>query len=202
MRTFRISASVLLLAVCVLGCAGTRPAPAGSIHPRVAITTELGAIVVEIRDDRAPITGGNFLRYVDEGRFEGASFYRTVTPVNQPNNEFRIAVIQGGLWQAESERGLPPIWHEPTKMTGLLHEDGTLSMARAEPGSASSEFFICIGDQPELDFGGLRNPDRQGFAAFGSVVEGMDVVRTIHARPEKDQMLENPVRILSIERTP
>ncbi len=200
MKTAWTSASVLLLAFCALGCAGTKPAALGVTRPRVAITTELGEIVVEIRRDRAPLTAGNFLRYVDDKRFEGASFYRTVTPTNQPNNEFKIAVIQGGLWEAKSERGLPPIWHETTETTGLRHEDGTLSMARAEPGTAGSEFFICIGDQPELDFGGRRNPDRQGFAAFGRVVKGMDVVRAIHARPEKDQMLVTPVRVLSVER--
>jgi peptidyl-prolyl cis-trans isomerase A (cyclophilin A) len=189
----------VLFFACALGCAGTRNVSDAS-RPRVAIRTELGTIVVELRPDCAPITSKNFLRYVDEARFAGASFYRTVTPSNQPNNEIKIGVIQGGIGWVESDLRLPPIEHETTRATGLLHGDGVLSMARAEPGTAASEFFICVGDQPELDFGGRRNPDGQGFAAFGRVVEGMEIVREIHGRPEKDQMLEPPVRILSVTR--
>ena len=95
---------------------------------------------------------------------------------------------------------LPPIYHEATNKTGLNHEDGTLSMARLEPVTASSEIFICINDQPELNFGGKRNPDRQGFAAFGKVVSGMDIVRQIQSKPEKEQMLVKPVKVNSIKR--
>ena len=197
MSAFRTSAPLLLLALCALACAGSKPSPAGAPHPRVAIATDLGTIVIEIRDDSAPLTARNFFRYVDEKRFEGASFYRTVTPANQPNNEFKIAVIQGGLWEAKSERGLSPIWHETTKASGLRHEDGTLSMARAEPGTASSEFFICIGDQPELDFGGRRNPDRQGFAAFGRVGGG-DGRRPRDSRPPREGADARPARADSI----
>lgn len=190
----------LLLLPIALGCAGAGPGRIASAHPRVAIETELGRIVVEVYPDRAPITGGNFLHNVDEGHFEGAVFYRTVTPSNQPNNEFKIEVIQGGLWRSESREQIPSILHETTQTTGLHHLDGTLSMARAEAGTASTEFFICIGEQPDLDYGGRRNPDRQGFAAFGRVVEGMDVVRAIHRRPDDNQILVEPVRILSMTR--
>ena len=147
----------------------------------------------------APITSANFLRYVDEQRFDSASWYRTVTMANQPNNDILIEVIQGGLGQHGSKR-LPAIPHEITDDTGLKHVDGAFSMARSSPGTASSEFFICIGDQPELDFGGKRNPDGQGFAVFGVVVEGMDVARSIQNQPHSGQSLTPAIPILSVER--
>lgn len=168
---------------------------------QVVIETELGKIVVEVYTDKAPITAENFLRYVKEDRFKGATFYRVVTPDNQPKNLVKIEVIQGGLGD-DNPQALPPISHETTDKTGILHKDGVISMARLEPGSASSEFFICIGDQPELDFGGKRNPDGQGFAAFGKVVEGMDVVRKIQQQPAKDQYLAQPVKITSVSLRP
>ena len=114
----------------------------------------------------------------------------------------KIEVIQGGLYEDDEIVKHPPIRHETTKETGLKHLDGTLSMARMEPGTASTEFFICIGDQPELDFGGRRNPDGQGFAAFGKVVEGMDVVRKIQQLPDKNQYLSKPLKIFSVELIP
>lgn len=162
--------------------------------------TDLGRIVVELDQAHAPVTTANFLRYVAERRYAGAVFYRTVRLDNQPNDAVKIEVIQGGLGFAPNKQRLPPIRQETTRKTGIHHLDGTLSMARIRPGSASSEFFICIGDQPELDFGGRRNPDGQGFAAFGRVVEGMDVVREIHDRPAKGQLLTPPVRITAMRR--
>ncbi|NNE09171.1 MAG: peptidylprolyl isomerase, partial [Gemmatimonadetes bacterium] len=153
-----------------------------------------------VDEGAAPVTSANFLRYVDEEKWSGAHFYRVVTSSNQPNNSVRIAVIQGGLGWEESDASLPPIRHETTKETGIAHLSGTISMARNEPGTASSEFFICLGPQPALDFGGARNPDGQGFAAFGRVIEGMDVVRRIHTLPETDQLLDKRVAIRSIRR--
>jgi peptidyl-prolyl cis-trans isomerase A (cyclophilin A) len=144
------------------------------------------------------VTAANFVRYVEEDRFGGAHFYRVVRPDNQPDNAVKIEVIQGGLEEDSQERGLPPIPHETTTQTGIRHKDGTLSMARLQPGSASSEFFICINAQPALDFGGNRNPDGQGFAAFGRVTRGMEVVRTIQAGAADKQMLRKPVKILAI----
>jgi peptidyl-prolyl cis-trans isomerase A (cyclophilin A) len=144
------------------------------------------------------VTAGNFLRYVREHRFKGATFYRTVRMDNQPNNAIKIEVIQGGLGEDEKKRGLPAIAHETTAATGLHHKNGTVSMARAEPGTASSEIFICIGDQPELDFGGKRNPDGQGFAAFGQVISGMDVVRKIQAQPADGQWLTPAIPISAV----
>jgi peptidyl-prolyl cis-trans isomerase A (cyclophilin A) len=119
---------------------------------------------------------------------------------NQPNDSIKIEVIQGGLGFDESPLSLAPIEHETTDITGILHKDGVLSMARNEPGSASSEFFICIRNQPELDFGDQRNPDGQGFAAFGKVIEGMDVVRKIQSQPDEKQMLIEPISILQISK--
>lgn len=170
-------------------------------NPRVVIRTDLGDIKVEIYERQVPVTAANFLRYVDAGLFKEASFYRVVKLENQPNNEVKIEVIQGGLGFSDEERPFPPIEHETTDKTGLLHKDGTISMARLAPGSADSEFFICIGDQPELDFGGKRNPDGQGFAAFGRVIEGLDVVRKIQRQPDEGQMLKQRVMIENMERS-
>lgn len=172
----------------------------GAQNPHVLIKTELGDITVEIYEKEAPLTAANFLRYVDEGLFNGSTFYRIVTMDNQPDNDIKIEVIQGGLGYSEDRKIYPPIEHETTEKTGILHKDGAISMARLEPGTASSEFFICVGDQPELDFGGKRNLDGQGFAAFGKVIDGMDVVKTIHRQPAKAQMLDPQIKILRIVR--
>lgn len=173
---------------------------AGSQNPHVLIKTELGDITIEIFERQAPVTAANFLKYVDDGLFKNATFYRVVTMENQPDNDIKIEVIQGGLGFTEGSQTLPPIEHETTDKTGILHKDGVISMARLQPGTAASEFFICVGDQPELDFGGKRNPDGQGFAAFGKVVAGMDVVRKIHTQPENGQMLVPRISISDIVR--
>jgi peptidyl-prolyl cis-trans isomerase A (cyclophilin A) len=169
-------------------------------NPHVLIQTTFGDIKVEIYETEAPITAANFLKYVDEERFEGATFYRVVTMGNQPDKKIKIEVIQGGLRYGEHPKRLPPIEHETTDKTGVLHKGGVISMARLEPGTASSEIFICVGDQPELDFGGRRNPDGQGFAAFGKVVGGMDVVRKIHQQPADGQTLEPLIPIKGVVR--
>jgi peptidyl-prolyl cis-trans isomerase A (cyclophilin A) len=187
--------SLLILMLCLAGFCR-----AADENPVVLIKTDLGNIKVEIFAEKAPITATNFLRYVDAGLFKGASFYRVVRLDNQPNNTIKIEVIQGGLGFSDEERPFPPIEHETTVKTGILHKDGVISMARSAPGSATSEIFICLGDQPELDFGGKRNPDGQGFAAFGRVIEGMEVVRKIQQQPDDSQMLKEPVTIDNIER--
>jgi peptidyl-prolyl cis-trans isomerase A (cyclophilin A) len=168
-------------------------------NPQLLISTELGDIIVELYPDKAPLTASNFLKYVYENRLKGASFYRMVTLQNQPNDSIKIEVIQGGLYEDNHPQALPPIAHETTNQTGVLHTDGVISMARMEPGTATCEFFICIGDQPALDYGGKRNPDGQGFAAFGKVVKGMDVVKEIHQTDAPDQWLEDGVKILSVQ---
>jgi peptidyl-prolyl cis-trans isomerase A (cyclophilin A) len=185
----------VVIAMFVLNCDRRQES-----NPVILMQTEIGDIVVELYLKRAPCTTENFLRYADEDRFVDASFYRVVRMDNQPNDNIMIEVVQGGLGFRESDLRLPPIAHETTEETGVLHKDGTLSMARAAPGTASSEFFICVGDQPALDYGGKRNPDGQGFAAFGRVVMGMDVVRSMHNMPAEGQMLVTPVRILGVRR--
>lgn len=175
---------------------------------RVVVETTLGVIEIDVYTDRAPLTAANFLRYVDGGHYDGTGFYRTVSPEND-NGDPVISVIQGGRGNLASL--FPPIDHETTEQTGLTHVDGTISMARGEAGTATSEFFVCIGDQPALDFGATRNPDGQGFAAFGRVVSGMDVVRAIHATPAnaatddeyvRGQIFEEPIEIVSVSRQP
>jgi peptidyl-prolyl cis-trans isomerase A (cyclophilin A) len=189
----------------------------------VIISTPLGDIDVELALQQAPVTTNNFLHYVDGGFYDGGRFHRTVTPDNQsnanlkkekigagidpeadraqlPNDAVQIEVIQGGVNPVKQGDLGPPIPLERTSDTGLRHENGTISMARLTPDSAVSDFFICIGDQPQLDYGGTRNPDGQGFAAFGKVTNGMDVVRAIHESPADGQSLDPPIEITTITR--
>jgi len=164
-------------------------------NPIVIMKTMLGNITLELYPKNAPITVANFERYIQENRFTGASFYRTVTLKNQSHNKVKIQVIQGGLDKDHDPRMHSPIPLETTKETGLHHLNGTISMARDKPNTATSEFFICIGDQPSLDYGGKRNPDGQGFAAFGKVIKGMDVVRKIQKQPAVGQGLKPHIKI-------
>jgi peptidyl-prolyl cis-trans isomerase A (cyclophilin A) len=187
---FRLLATLLLLC-CFFACSPQ--------HPRVMMKTELGDILIELYPEQAPLTTSNFLIYVKDNRYDGAAFYRTVHLQNQPNDSVKIEVIQGGLWVEDEELDYPTIAHETTEQTGILHQDGIISMARLEPGTASSEFFICVGDQPDLDFGGARNPDGQGFAAFGRVVDGMEVVRKIQLQTAEGQALKPRIGIISMQ---
>ncbi len=179
---------------------------AGTENVLVRMTTNLGIVDIEINVAAAPISANNFLRLVDGEHMDGTTFYRSVSPENDNGNP-PISVIQGGNGSGDSPFG--PIAHETTEDTGLLHLNGAISMARGDVDTASTEFFICIGDQPALDFGALRNPDAQGFAVFGYVVDGMDVVHAIHQQPSDapvdsaymaGQILEEPVEVISIRR--
>lgn len=146
----------------------------------VILETEKGEIELEIYIDQAPVSAGSFLAHVDDGLIAGGGFYRTVYPEND-NGSPKISVIQGGMLPGTN--GLSPVAHETTQQTGLLHKDGVISLARGDVGTGSgAAFFICIGDQPSLDMGGGRavSGDGQGFAAFGKVIAGMDVVHRIH----------------------
>jgi len=162
---------------------------------RVRVQTELGDIVVEVDAAKAPATSANFLRYVDAGHYDGGTWHRTVKMDNQPESTIKIEVIQAGVNPDKAKAGFPAIALERTSVTGLLHKDGVISMARGAPDSATSGWFICINDQPSLDFGGQRNPDGQGFAAFGRVVKGLDVARRIQSEPAKGQNLVTPIVI-------
>lgn len=190
---------------------------------RVQVDTTSGHFTIALDPDHAPLTTGNFLQYVDGGFYEGGRFHRTVRLDNNsnaglkieetdagidpnadrsllPNDTVAIEVIQGGINPARGDEQRGPITLERTSETGLSHRDGTISMARLTPDSAISEFFVCINDQPELDFGGARNQDGQGFAAFGQVVEGMDVVRAIQMSPSEGQSLTPSIGIIRITR--
>jgi peptidyl-prolyl cis-trans isomerase A (cyclophilin A) len=175
---------------------------------RVRVQTELGDIVLELDPKRAPGTTANFLRYVDAGHYDGGTFHRTVKMDNQPESPVKIEVIQAGVSADRAKDGFPAIPLERTSVSGLAHKDGAVSMARGAPDSATSGWFICINDQPSLDFGGARNPDGQGFAAFGRVVSGMDVVRKIQQAPSSSnrtsnteaQRLTPPIKIVKVSR--
>jgi peptidyl-prolyl cis-trans isomerase A (cyclophilin A) len=183
------------------------PAAAQTALPRVALTTPEGVIVLELETGKAPVTAGNFLKYVDGKRFDGATFYRASTPPGATVKDYGI--LQGGL-QNDPRKLLPPIAHESSLKTGLKNLDGTITMARRAPGTATADWFICVGDQAYLD-ADPKDPKNPGFAAFGHVVEGMDVVRKLLAAPVdpnrgegpmKGEMLVKPVKILTARRVP
>lgn len=202
--------------ICLQGCSGNDGSAtarsAGSAVP-LLMETSAGTIELEVYPERAPDTAANFLAYVDGGHYDGGAFYRTVRPDND-NNPLTISVIQGGMQiigaeNTNPEPPFPPIAHEPTHATGLRHGDGALSMARFAPGTAQSEFFISIGDNAVLDYGGERFDDGLGFAVFGQVTAGMDVVNRIGASEAnaptdipyiEGQVLTVPVRIVSVRR--
>jgi len=192
------AARFAVLLVAIAGSVVSAAAPPMIVDLR----TELGEIVLEVDAARAPISAANFLRYVDAGRYDGGGFHRTVRLENQPGKSALIEVIQAGVKPELSASDYPPIPLERTNKTGLRHHDGTLSMARDTADTATSDFFVCIGEQPALDFGGQRNPDGQGFAAFGRVVRGMDIVRRIQKGPADGQRLSPPILILSARRRP
>jgi peptidyl-prolyl cis-trans isomerase A (cyclophilin A) len=200
-RSSGVAIAVLAAApqVAVAQTAGaTRSAPSAVV--RIRIETAKGMIEAELDSARAPRTVTNFLEYVDVGAYEQSRFHRTVRADNQPNDSVRIAVIQASVDSTHASRDATPIALERTSVTGLRHLDGTLSMARGGPDTATSSFFICIGDQPSLDFGGHRNLDGQGFAAFGRVTRGMDVARAIQTSLAEGQRLTPPIAITRIVR--
>ena len=198
----------ILLFVLVASTSALTAVEAQTKPVRVLVQTELGDIVVEVDQAKAPNTAANFLKYVDAGHYDGGMWHRTVKMDNQPESTVKIEVIQAGVNPEHAKAGFPPIALERTNVTGLLHKDGTISMARGAPDSATSGWFICINDQPSLDFGGARNPDGQGFAAFGRVVSGMDVVRKIQQAPSsadrktntEAQRLTPPIKIIKAAR--
>lgn len=185
------------------GALAAGPALAQAAPVRVAVETGEGRIVLELAADKAPLTCANFLRYVTARRYDGSTLYRALRMSWDPT----MGLVQGGL-QNDPARLFPPIAHESTAQTGLSHKDGTVSLARFAPGTATSDFFICAGDFPSLDADPTLPGDNLGFAAFGAVVEGMDVVRKVLARPTSPtkgadsgmtgQILEPPVPVVSV----
>jgi peptidyl-prolyl cis-trans isomerase A (cyclophilin A) len=189
--------------LAVAAALAARPALAQAPRPRVRLETEKGVVMVELADDRAPITVANFLRYVDARRMDGAVFFRASRAPGAPT----VGFVQAGV--KDPAKLYPPIAHESTVATGLKHLDGTLSMARLAPGTAASDFTICCGEAPHLDANPEAPGDNLGYAAFGQVVEGMDVVRAILAMPTvggaqnavmEGQIIDPPVRIVSARR--
>jgi peptidyl-prolyl cis-trans isomerase A (cyclophilin A) len=193
MLLFRLG---MLLFILMASCSR----PEGK-NPRLLIETSLGDITVEVYPDKAKQSAGAFLANAEAGLYTDGSFYRVLNMENQPSNAPKAELVQGGIWQKKTAPGSKTlIPHESTKQTGILHTDGVLSLARQEPGTASTEFFICIGNQPGFDHGGENNPDGEGYAAFGKVVKGMDVVRRIYSRPENNQYFDPPIAIYKIKR--
>ena len=171
------------LAVAIAILAGAAPQAPDRRNVVVVFETDKGTIELEVDGAHAPATAANFLRYVDGGFFDGGTVNRAVRPDNTVRHDIEIQVIQFQIDEARNTQEFPPIALERTSVTGLKHVDGTISMARGGPDTATGSFAIVIGDQPSMDFGGRRNPDGQGFAAFGRVVRGMDVVKAIQASP-------------------
>jgi len=172
-----------------------QPAPT---EAHVVIHTERGDIALTLDAGHAPISTCNFLRYVEAGRYADGTFFRTVVAKTNANPN-PIDVIQAQTTAGSDDPGLGPIPLERTRDTGLSHVAGTISMARDGPDTATSSFFIVTQDTPALDFGGGRNPDGQGFAAFGHVTSGLDLVRVIQGLPAVDEAITAPVRITSVE---
>jgi len=171
-------------------------------NPHIEIATKFGDIEVELYAKQAPATVKAFLSYIDSGYYTNAAFYRVLRADEQPTNAFKSELIQGGLWKTNYKlsSSLPGIKHETTQQTGIRHKNGTISLARSEPGTATTEFFICVDDQPGFDYGGANNSDGQGYAAFGRVVKGMNVVKSIYDAPENEGALDPPVYIFKIKR--
>lgn len=170
--------------------------------PHVIIETAYGEIEIELYTHKAPLTANAFLAYIDSGFYNQSNFYRVLNMYNQPSNAPKAFLVQGGIWKsnnklAQSLQGIP---HESTKQTGILHKEGTISMARNEPGSGGPEFFIMVEDETGFDYGGENMADGLGFAAFGSVVRGMPIIRKIHDLKEANQYLQPPVYIHTIRR--
>lgn len=189
--------SILILTTLLCSCKQKN-----TTTPHIEIQTAKGDIEIELYPLQAPKTVAAFLSYIDAGYYSDGSFYRVLNDENQPSNAEKTELIQGGIWQTKNKEAMkiPGVPHETTAQTHILHTDGVISLARREPGTATTEFFICIGKQPGLDYGGENVEDKQGYATFGKVVKGMDIVRKIYRQPENDQHFDPPVAIYNIRR--
>lgn len=187
---------IFLCSIIALGC--NEPT---AKNPHVLIVTALGDIEMELFPDKAPKTVAAFLSYVDSGFYKNSSFYRVVM-LEGMSTEGNVGLIQGGIWQTNDKQhpAVPGIEHESTKQTGLSHTSGTVSLARTTAGSANTEFFICIGDQSQFDYGNNNQGDTLGFAAFGNVFKGMTIVRKIQQERRTDQSFDKKIVINEIRR--
>lgn len=197
MRNYRLLIYLLLSIAGMAACSSPQYK-----NPHIKIKTRYGVIEAELYPDKAPKSVAAFLKYVDSGYYHNTSFYRVLNDENQATGVPHSQLIQGGLYGTNDQLSskLPPIPHETTRQTGLHHEDGTLSLARREPGTAGTEFFICIGPQPGYDYGGSNGPDGQGYAAFGKVLKGMDLVEKIQHFPANGELFDPKIEIVDIER--
>jgi peptidyl-prolyl cis-trans isomerase A (cyclophilin A) len=197
-RASVITPKALLFIIGIISCQADKK----YTQPTVEIQTNYGDIIVELYPEKAPKTVAAFLSYVDSGYYKNSSFYRVLKAEDQPSSSPKSDLIQGGIWQTNYKKqlSLPGIPHENTQQTGILHTNGVISLARTKPGTANTEFFIVIGDQPAYDYGGNANPDHQGFAAFGKVIEGMDVVKQIHQQPDNETTFTPVIPIKNIKR--
>lgn len=188
---------LLVFIYVIAGCTSPK-----NKNPHVGIETKFGNIEVELYLQQAPKTVAAFLSYIDSGYYKNAAFYRVLRDDEQPSDAPKAELIQGGIWQTNYKlaENIPGIVHETTQQTKILHKDGTISLARQAPGTANTEFFICVGDQPGFDYGGANNPDGQGYAAFGKVVKGMPVVKSIYDAPEADGEFDPLIYIRKIKK--
>jgi peptidyl-prolyl cis-trans isomerase A (cyclophilin A) len=171
--------------------------------PTIDIKTYFGDIIVELYPEKAPKTVAAFLSYVDSGYYKNTSFYRVLKKEDQSMNVAKTQLIQGGLWQTnfKKQQSIPGIPLETTKQTGILHQEGVISLARNEdPNSGNTEFFICMDDEPDYDYGGDASPDKKGYVTFGRVIDGMKYVKQIHEQPDYETNLRPPIKIINITR--
>lgn len=183
----------LIMALILVQCQSSK-----NENPQVVISTNYGDIEIELYPQKAPKTVAAFLSYIDSGYYQKSAFYRVLLTKGMAGDNYGL--IQGGTWQSNNII-VPGIPHESTKQSGLSHTTGTVSMARTKPGTAGTEFFICIGDQRQFDYGNEQNGDREGFAAFGKVIKGMKVVREIQKQPSQGESLTPVVKIISFRRS-
>lgn len=192
--------SILIIIIVVSGC--SQPTKK-YVKPTIAIETYYGDIIVELYPDKAPKTVAAFLSYVDSGLYKNTSFYRVLKKEDQSMNVAKTQLIQGGLWQTnfKKQQTIPGIPLETTKQTGILHTEGVISLARNEDAnSGNTEFFICMDDEPDYDYGGDASPDKKGYVTFGRVIEGMKYVKQIHSQPDFETNFKPPIRIINIKR--
>lgn len=196
----KLSSFLIIVLIIVSGCSNK---PVKYDHPTIDIQTYFGDIIIELYPEKAPKTVSGFLSFVDSGYFKNTSFYRILTKDDESMNAAKTNLIQGGLWQTKLklQQKLPGIPLETTKQTGILHKAGVFSLARGEEeNSGNTEFFICLDDEPDYDYGGDASPDKKGYVTFGRVISGMKYVKQIHEQPEFETNFLPPVKIINIKR--